>query len=113
MEWSRRTGAVAVDMDTAGAAAEANKNGAAWISVRAITDNSENDLPLDFNTVMGPDGNVNMFRFTMASILRPWAVPGLMRLGKASTLAGRNLAYFLESFLRRMPLSDDTAEIGE
>jgi adenosylhomocysteine nucleosidase len=113
MEWSRRTGAVAVDMETAGAALEANRSGAAWISIRAITDNSENDLPLDFNTLLGPDGNVNMLRFTMATVLRPWALPGLMRLNKSSALAGKNLAFFLESFLRRLPLSENTAEIGE
>lgn len=107
-EWSRRTGASAVDMETAAAALVAINNGARWIAVRVITDDSEHDLPLDFNTLTGSDGNVSMFRLTMAAAIRPWSLPGMIRLGKASSLAGRNLAVFLESFLRLLPSAKTT-----
>jgi nucleoside phosphorylase len=106
-EWSRRTGASVVDMESAAAAAVANQVGAPWICVRAITDDSEQDLPLDFNALSGLDGNISHTRIAMAVIIRPWAIPGLVRLGKNSTRAGRNLALFLESFLRRLPLIDE------
>jgi adenosylhomocysteine nucleosidase len=112
-EWKQRTGAVAVDMESAAAASAAVECGAKWISVRAITDDAEQDLPLDFNRLTDEHGNISSARITMAVLLRPWAVPGLMRLGKNSTLAGKNLALFLESFLRRVPLNDFNAESGE
>ncbi len=112
-EWSRRTGASAVDMESAAAAAAAVLHGAPWISVRAITDDSERDLPLDFNALTDSEGNINSSRVAMAALFRPWAIPGLMRLGKSSTLAGKNLALFLESFLRKLPLNDINAESGE
>jgi len=112
-DWSRRAGAIAVDMESAAAASAAHQRGAPWISVRAITDDSEHDLPLDFNELMDSDGNISVSRVSMAAILRPWTVPGLMRLSKNSSLAARNLAHFLESILRSLPLSDVNAASGE
>jgi adenosylhomocysteine nucleosidase len=112
-EWARRSGAIGVDMETAAAGLAARQSGARWICVRCITDDSESDLPLDFNRLTDDDGNLKMSSLTLATIMRPWAIPGLRRLGKSSELAGRNLAQFLESFLRRLPQSDDTAVTGE
>ncbi len=76
-EWTRRTGAVAVDMESAAAASAATRMGAPWISIRAITDDSEQDLPLDFNKLMDPDGNISASRLTLAVILRPVVCTGI------------------------------------
>lgn len=102
-EWRRMASAVAVDMETAAIAAVAESAGCPWVSVRAISDGAQTDLPLDFNDLADPDGTVRPGKVALAALLRPWAIPGLMRLGKESATAGRNLASFLEFFLRNVP----------
>ncbi len=112
-EYHRRFGASVVDMETAAAAKEAEIVGAPWISIRAITDSVDDDMPLDFNLLTGDDGCVSLPKVIFATLIRPWSIPGMMRLGKSSSLAGRNLAIFLETFVRRLPINDETAVAGD
>lgn len=100
---AERTGAIAVDMETWGAVQVAQKHGVPWLAVRAITDSVEADFPLDFNALADADGNVDRGRVVLATIARPWKIPALLRLGARSSLAARNLATFLESFLEQIP----------
>ncbi len=98
-----RTGAVAVDMETAGAARVAQSRGVPWLAVRAITDGVEDALPLDFNALADADGSVNRGRVVRATLARPWKIPGLIRLGARSARAANNLAAFLAAFLEVLP----------
>jgi adenosylhomocysteine nucleosidase len=97
------TGAIAVDMETADAARVAQSQGIPWLSVRAITDGAEDTLPLDFNAFTDEDGNIDQGRVLRATLLRPWKIPALLRLRARSSLAARNLAAFIESFLAALP----------
>jgi adenosylhomocysteine nucleosidase len=90
-------------METWGAVQVAQKHGVPWLAVRAITDSVEADFPFDFNALADADGNVDRGRVILATIARPWKIPALLRLGARSSLAARNLATFLESFLEQIP----------
>jgi adenosylhomocysteine nucleosidase len=98
-EFARKTGAIAVDMESAAAAAVATKYGVPWLAVRVITDGVNDDLPLDFNALANPDGSVNRGRIVASTLLHPWKIPALLRLGMRSSLAARNLAAFLHALL--------------
>lgn len=97
-----RTGATAVDMETAGAVRAAEAVGIPWLAVRAITDSAQEDMPLDFNTLVDTDGSMDITRIMLAAITHPWKLPGLIQLGKNSSLAASNLATFLAAFLKHM-----------
>jgi hypothetical protein len=101
-----RTGAIAVDMETAGAARGAQAQGLPWLAVRAITDGVDDRLPLDFNTLTDVNGDVDRGRVLRATLTRPWKIPALMQLRARSSLAARNLAAFIESYLAALPEED-------
>jgi adenosylhomocysteine nucleosidase len=92
-------GADAVDMETAAAAAIAAKLGVPWVSVRAITDDANSNLPLDFNALAGANGNTDMGLLLKALARRPAAIPGLIQLGKNAAAAGKALASFLQAYI--------------
>jgi adenosylhomocysteine nucleosidase len=102
-EFARTTEAIAVDMESAGAAAAATEYGVPWLTVRVITDGVDDDLPLDFNALANPDGSVNRRRIVASTLLHPWKIPALVRLGSRSSLAARNLSAFLHALLPRIP----------
>ena len=102
-ELAARTGAIAVDMETAGAVRVAEEHGIPWLAVRAITDTAKDDLPLDFNALANPDGSINRSRVVLATLANPRKIPALMRLGRNSALAANNLAAFLLAFLQALP----------
>ena len=102
-ELAKRTGAIAVDMETAGAVRVAEARGIPWLAVRAITDGVNDALPLDFNALANPDGSVNRGRVIRATLAQPHKIPALIRLGQRSSLAANNLAAFLVAFLQALP----------
>ncbi len=64
-------------------------------TVRAISDTADDDLPLDFNQLVDERQRLSALRLAGAILRRPWVIPGLMRLGRHSGLAARNLAHAL------------------
>jgi adenosylhomocysteine nucleosidase len=99
---AEESGAEAVDMETAAAARVASRAGLPWMAVRAITDGIDHDLPLDFNK-LSSGGSVTAGRVAMAAMARPWAIPGLVRLGRNSRVASERLAEFLAALLPALP----------
>ncbi len=104
---ARTTGAIAVDMESAGAAAAAIEHGVPWLAVRAITDGVGDDLPFDFNALTfqahgDPYGGVDRGSIVASALLHPWKIPALVRLGIRSSLAARSLAAFLHALLPRI-----------
>ena len=89
----------AVDMETAAAASIAARLGVPWVSVRAITDDVNTDMPLDFNLLAGSDGNTDIGLLLKALARKPSAIPGLIRLGKNAGSAGKALAGFLQNYI--------------
>ncbi len=92
-------GPLAVEMETAGVIAAAEKLGVPWAAVRALSDTAEEALPLDFNRLRSADGDLPTARVALAAVSRPAAIPGLIRLGKNTSLAAEALAGFLAAWV--------------
>lgn len=90
---------LAVEMETAGVVQVAAHRDVPWAAVRAISDSAEEALPLDFNRLRTPDGDLPTARVALAALTRPAAIPGLIRLGKNTTLAAEALADHLGVWL--------------
>jgi adenosylhomocysteine nucleosidase len=102
-ECARKTGAIAVDMETYAAAREAEAHGLRWIGVRAVTDGAKDTLPLDFNAFNDANGNPDRGKIVLATLARPHKIPALIRLGSRSAQAAKNLALYLDLLLNHLP----------
>jgi nucleoside phosphorylase len=87
-----RTGADAVEMESAVLARVCRENGIECITLRSISDAADQDLPLDFNALMNEREELSYLRLTSAILHRPLALPKLMRLGRNSAFAAAQLA---------------------
>src|SRR5581483_11281300 len=90
-----RTGAIAVDMESAALGAAARQAGVPFLIVRTASDLAEEDLPLDFNLFLTP---VSWLR-GLAQGMRPAAWRGLRRLRSQATVASARLSLFFREWL--------------
>jgi nucleoside phosphorylase len=90
---------LAVEMETAAVARIASHHQVPWAAVRVVSDTASESLPLDFNRLRTPDGDLPTARVALAAITHPGAIPGLIRLGKNTSLAAEALARFLERWV--------------
>ena len=90
---------VAVDMETAALAAKATELGLPWCALRAISDAAGDALPLDFNRCLAPGGDIPLAAVLRELARRPAALPGMIRLGRATSRAARRLAEVAVAFL--------------
>lgn len=90
------TGAVALDMESAGLAAEAAKQGVPFVVLRTASDLLDEDLPLDFNLFLSSGG---WLKGALACLARPSSVVELNRLRAQSARASERLSRFFEQFL--------------
>lgn len=90
---------LAVEMETAAVAQVASRHGLPWTALRAVSDTAEESLPLDFNRLRTADGDLPTSRVAIAAVSNPAAIPGLIRLGKNTSLAAEALASFLEKWI--------------
>jgi len=95
-ELASKYNAVALDMETAGAARAAMEAGVPFIAIRAISDTLDEDLPVDFNRFTRKDGGMCWPRFIAHVLTHPATIGPLMRLGRQSNLAAGNLAWAVE-----------------
>ena len=93
-----------VDMETAALASHAADLSIPWLAVRVITDGIDNAMPLDFNALTDASGQLSMPGLLYEVLKHPKTIPGLISLGKHSSIAGKNLASFLFRFLSYMEL---------
>lgn len=68
------------------------------VTVRAISDASDEDLPIDFSQCLSPEGRVKPIPLIRRVFRRPSKIPALVRFGTRSKKAAANLANFLDSF---------------
>jgi nucleoside phosphorylase len=87
----RRSGAVAVEMEAAGVAQAAQELGIPWAALKVVVDAVGDPLPSSLARCTSPEGDLH-WRGLLAGALegrRFWRP--LLRLGRASRVAGRNL----------------------
>lgn len=102
------TGCIALDMETSGAAKAAGEAGVPFLAVRAISDTSEEDLPVDFSEFI-KGGRLDMKALVCHLLMNPSKVPDVIRLGKSSKLALGNLMTAVNTMIDRLKEFDGRA----
>lgn len=92
----------AVEMESFDVLRGAAGMGVPAVAVRAISDTSADDMPVDMNRVFTADGEVSITRVLGEVARRPRSVFGLVRLSRCSRLAAKSLALFLNSFVQKL-----------
>ena len=91
-----RTGATAVDMETAAVANKAAEWQVPFLSIRAVSDAAGDTLPLDFNRYRNARGDFSRTRIALAAVARPFTIlPQLMEFDRNCRRAADALGEFL------------------
>jgi adenosylhomocysteine nucleosidase len=90
-----KTGAAVVEMEAEAVAREARRRGLPFYCVKAVTDTAREEFQLDFNAMRDREGRFSRGRVLGAALLRPAAIPELVRLVGRCRLASKSLGEFL------------------
>jgi adenosylhomocysteine nucleosidase len=88
----KRTGAWAVDMEADPVRRAAMSRALPLVVVRAITDTAAQSIDPRILAWIDPDGAPRAAAMALGLLRRPWLIVELIRLGRASRLAGLRLA---------------------
>jgi len=89
----------AVEMESFAVLSEAQNARVPAVAIRVIGDTAEEDLPLDFNRILGREGRVSPSRLFVELARNPLRVPAVARLGRQSQRAATQLALFLDRYV--------------
>ncbi|HKW62261.1 MAG TPA: hypothetical protein VJN89_06920 [Candidatus Acidoferrum sp.] len=89
----------AVDMESQAIMSEFLGEGIPSLTIRAISDANDEDLPLDFNACLTTEGKVKPVPLLKRLLSRPAKTMDVIRFGVRSKRAARNLARFLDSYV--------------
>lgn len=89
----------AVEMESFAVLSEAQNAGVPAVAIRVIGDTAEQNLPLDFNRILGREGRVSPSRLFAELARNPLRVPAVARLGRQSQRAATQLATFLDRYV--------------
>ena len=90
------TGADAVEMESAAIYAVCRERGIPCATVRVISDTANEDLPLDFNQLYGPDMSLDYGKLALTILTSPGKIGAVMRLQEQTKLTAGKLAAVLE-----------------
>ncbi len=94
--------AEAVDMESFHVVRAFTDEGVPVVIIRAISDGSEEDLPVDFSKCLTSEGRVKPRVLLRELFERPARIPELIRFGRQSRSAARKLSLFLDGFLEAL-----------
>ena len=94
------TTAVAVDMESYSIASYACENDLPFIACRAIADSAQTDLPQPVIDAMDQQGRINNKKVLLNTLLRPWAIASLIRLGMHFSKAQATLSSVAEQLVQ-------------
>lgn len=92
----------AVEMESFAILSEAQALHVPGVAIRVVGDTADEDLPLDFNRVLGQEGKVIASRLFAEVVRHPRRVPALARLGRQSQRATAKLALFLDRYVETL-----------
>jgi adenosylhomocysteine nucleosidase len=95
----KETGADAVEMESQIIQKACAARNVPCVTLRAISDTAEEDLPLDFNALLDDEEQLSPSKLTLAILRAPHKIPDLMRLGRNSAHAARELSGALVALL--------------
>ncbi len=100
----------AADMESFACMVETAVRNIPTLALRAISDGVDEDLPLDFNSVLDERGRIHSWRLAGQMARAPQRLPALLRLGRQSRRAAQSLAHFLDSYVQRLSAEVKTFE---
>jgi adenosylhomocysteine nucleosidase len=89
----------AVDMESANIMAQFVEAGLPVLTIRSISDGADEDLPIDFDRCLTPQGEIKPINLMNQIVRRPGNLPNLVRFGRQSHQAAQKLTSFLDSFI--------------
>jgi adenosylhomocysteine nucleosidase len=89
----------AVDMESALIMSHFASARVPTVAIRAISDAAHEDLPIDFDRCLTPQGAIRPMSLVNAIVKRPGNLPNLVRFGRQSTQAAQRLAAFLDGYV--------------
>lgn len=92
----------AVDMESLDIIGAAAHRGIRVLTIRAISDGLESDLPLDFDGVFTERGTVSVARVIGQLARRPARLGGLLQLARDSKHAATELAHVLDGYIQML-----------
>jgi adenosylhomocysteine nucleosidase len=92
----------AVDMESAFVMSHFAAAGVPVVTIRAISDGANEDLPIDFDRCLTPQGAIRPMRLMNQIVRRPGNLPNLVRFGRQSNLAAKRLVEFLDQFVEAL-----------
>ena len=92
-------GADAVEMESGVIRELCGQRGIPSATIRVISDDAGQNLPMDFNCVAGADGNMNYFKLAAALAKSPSLVPKLMRFQRELDACSHRLSEVLGKLL--------------
>jgi nucleoside phosphorylase len=98
-----KTGADAVEMESAVIRTVCRDRGIPSATIRVISDSAGEDLPLNFNQLMRPDMTLSYPALVAAILRSPGRIPHLLRFQRQVRSAAQNLARVLILTLKGLP----------
>ncbi|MGP8202307.1 MAG: hypothetical protein ACLQU4_22735 [Limisphaerales bacterium] len=96
----KETGADAVEMESSVIRTICRECHIPSATVRVISDDATQDLPLDFNALMTSEDRINYLKLLGAVLSRPGRIPKLIEFQRQTLGAARKLGAVLEDLLR-------------
>ncbi len=96
----RQTGADAVEMESSVIRTICREFHIPSATIRVISDDASQDLPLDFNALMTSEDRINYVKLLGAVLSRPSRIPKLIGFQRQTISAARKLGGLLEELLR-------------
>jgi adenosylhomocysteine nucleosidase len=94
----------AVDMESAIVMAHFAVAKIPVLAVRAISDGPDEDLPIDFDRCITPQGAIKPMSLVNAIVRNPSGLPNLVRFGRQSNQAAQKLAVYLDALVAALPV---------
>jgi adenosylhomocysteine nucleosidase len=92
----------AVDVESFDVLNEAQRCGLPAVAIRAVSDPVEQDMPLDFNRTINDRGAIDWLSMVSEIARAPRRLPDLVRFGRGSVQAARNLARVLDRYVMEL-----------
>jgi nucleoside phosphorylase len=92
----------AADMESFAILKEAADRGVPAAAIRSVSDLADEDLGIDFNRVLTPEGNVSLPRVLGELARHPRSLPKLTKLGSHTKQAAESLARFLDRYVETL-----------
>src|SRR6185437_2325664 len=91
----RTLGAVAIDMEAAGAAARAKRAGLPFYCIKVVSDRADESFPFDLNKFRTSEGRIARGKIVVQALAHPKRLPVLFQLKRRTAAAARALGEFL------------------